>query len=67
MACGRAGDLSGNSSEAFLYKLPEAPSGAVAGEHAEIVEVDIAVPVGIGDLLIINFAEPVVGCDGTGV
>ena len=31
------------------------------------MDVQVRVPVGIGDLLVVNLAEPVVGGDGTGV
>ena len=64
---GRGGvDLAGDA-QALLDQLLEAPAGAVAGEHGEVVEVDVAVLVGSGDLLIVNLAEPVVGGDGAGV
>ena len=48
---GRGGvDLAGDA-QALLDQLLQAPAGAVAGEHGEVVEVDVAVPVGVGDLL----------------
>ena len=64
---GRGGvDLPGDA-QPLLDELLEAPAGAVAGEHGEVMEVDIAVPVGLGDLLVIDLTEPVVGGDGAGV
>ncbi len=53
--------------EALLDELLEAPAGAVAGEHAQVVQVEVAVAVGVGDLLVIDLAQPVVGGDGAGV
>src|SRR5699024_10343543 len=38
-----------------------------AGEHAQVVEVDLRVAVGVGDLLVVDLGEPVVGGDGPGV
>ena len=51
----------------LLDQLLQAPAGAVAGEHGQVMQVQIAVAVGIGDLLVVHLAEPVVGGDGAGV
>ena len=67
MACGGRGDLAGYAAKSLLDQLLQAPAGAVAGEHAQIVQVDVAVAVGLADLLVIHLAEPVVGGDGAGV
>ena len=66
VACGRGVDLARNS-ETLLYELAQAPAGAVAGEHAQVMQVNIAVAVRVSDLLIVYFAEPVVRGDGAGV
>ncbi|MPM63455.1 hypothetical protein SDC9_110335 [bioreactor metagenome] len=67
MAGGGGGDLSGNAAKPLGNELLQAPSGAVAGEHGEVVYVEIAALVGLGNLRIVNLAEPVVGGDGAGV
>ena len=61
------GDLSRDAPQPLLDELLQAPAGAVAGEHAQVVEVDLRVAVGVGDLLVVNLGEPVVGGDGPGV
>ena len=66
VAGGRGVDLAGDA-EALLDELLQAPAGAVAGEHGEVVEVDVAAFVGGGDLWVIDLAEPVIGGDGAGV
>ena len=53
--------------EALLDQLLEAPAGTVAGEHAQIVQMQVAVAVGVADLLVVDLAEPVVCGDGAGV
>ncbi len=64
---GRGGiDFSGDA-QALLNQLLQAPAGAVAGEHGQVVDVDVAAAVGLGDLLVIDLAEPVVGRNGAGV
>ena len=67
MLGGGRGDFSGDTAQSLLDELLQAPAGAVAGEHGEVVEVDLGVAVGVGDLLVVNFAQPVVGGDGAGV
>ena len=66
VACRGGVDLA-RDAETLLDELLEAPAGAVAGEHGEVVQVDVAVAVGVGDLLVVDLAEPVVGGDGAGV
>ena len=66
MGGGGGVDLSGNA-QALLDELLQAPPCAVAGKHAQVVEVDVAALVGVGDLRVVDLAEPVVGGDGTGV
>src|SRR5699024_12338797 len=44
-----------------------APAGAVAREHGEVVEMNVGVAVGGGNLVVVDLAEPVVGGDGAGV
>ena len=60
-------DFSRHAAEPLLDELPEAPAGAVAGEHTQIVQMQICVPVRLRDLRVINFAQPVVCCDRAGV
>ena len=67
MARGGGGDLAGDAAEALLDELLEAPARAVAGEHGEIVQVEVGVLVGVGDLVVVYLGEPVVGGDGAGV
>ena len=64
---GRGGVDLARDAQALLDQLLQTPAGAVAGEHAQVVEVDGAALVGVGDLLVIDFREPVVGGDGAGV
>ena len=65
---GRGGaDLPRNTAEPLFNELLEAPSGAVAGEHAEVVQVQLRVPVRLRDLRVINFAQPVIRRDRAGV
>ncbi len=59
--------MSKDAAETLLDQLLQAPAGAVAGEHGHIVDVEVAVPVGVGDLVVVDLAEPVVGGDGAGV
>ena len=66
MARGGGVDLAGDA-QTLLDKLTQAPAGAVAGEHGQIMDMHVAVAVGGGDLLVVHLAEPVVGGDGTGV
>ena len=64
---GRGGiNLSGDA-QALLDQLLEAPASTVAGEHGEVVEMNVAALVSLGHLLVIDLAEPVVGGDGAGV
>ena len=67
MSCRAGGDLSGNAAKAFFDELLQAPSGAVAGEHGQVMDVNIAVAVCFCDLFIIHFAQPVVRGNGAGV
>ena len=66
VACGGGVDLAGDA-EAFGDQLLQAPARAVARQHAQVVQVQVAVAVGIRDLLVIDLAQPVVGRDRAGV
>ena len=59
--CG--GDRAGDAVEALLDEALERPSGAVAGEHVEVVDVVVAVAVGLADLGGVDLLEPVVRDD----
>ena len=63
----RGGIYLAGDAETLLDELAETPAGTVTGEHAEVVEVQFAVAVSIGDLLVINLAQPVVCGDSAGV
>ena len=67
MLCRRAGDLAGNAAQTLLDELLQTPAGAVAGEHRQIVQMELRVAMGIGNLLIINLAEPIIRSDGAGI
>ena len=60
-------DSSLNAAKPLGNELPQAPPGAVAGQHGQVMDVHIRIPVGVGDLLVVNLAQPVVRGDGTGV
>ena len=61
MACGSRSDLSGDTAESFLYQLFERPARAVTGKHAEVVDMYIRVSVRVCYLVVVNFAQPVIG------
>ena len=56
-----------DAAEALLDELLQAPAGAVAGEHGQVVQVDGRGAVRLGDLVVVDLGEPVVGGDGAGV
>ena len=57
----RAGfDFVRDAVEAFGQKLPKRPARAIAGEHVEIVEVKIRVPVRLPDQRRVNVVQPIV-------
>ena len=60
-------NLSRNTAQTFHQELFQTPSGAVSGQHAQVVNVDSRVPMGVGHLIIIDFAQPVAGGDSAGV
>ena len=64
---GGRGDFPRHASQTLIDELFQGPPGAVPGEHGQVVEVQVPVPVGLGHLLVVDFAEPVVGGDGPGV
>ena len=67
VACGRRGYLSGDAAETFLNELLQRPARAVTGEHGEVMEMDVAVSVGVCYLFVIDLGEPVVRGDRAGV
>ena len=64
---GRRGIGLARNAETLLDKLFQTPAGTISGEHGQIVKVEITVAVCIGNLLVIDFRQPVIGCDGSGV
>ena len=67
MTCGSACDFSRNSAESLLNQLPERPAGAIAGQHGKVVQMNIGIAVRVGDFIIVNFGEPVVCRNRSGV
>ena len=67
MGGGSGADFPRHAAKPLLDELPETPSSTVAGEHAEVVQVQLRVPVRLRDLRVINFAQPVVCRDRAGV
>ena len=63
----RRGDLPRYAAQSVRDQLLQAPARAVSGQHGKVVQMDGSASVRLGDLIIINFAEPVIGCDGTGI
>ena len=61
------GDLARYAAQTFLNQLLEAPAGTVAGEHGQIVQVQRGAAVRLGNLLVVDLREPVVGGDRAGV
>ena len=60
----RAGlDLAGHAVQALVQQLAQRPAGAVAGEHVEVVDVDVAFAVRAPDLRRVDVGQPVVGDD----
>ena len=51
---GGGGYLARDAAEALLDELLEAPARAVAREHGEVVQVEVCVLVGVGDLVVID-------------
>ena len=66
LAGGRGVDFPGDS-QPLLDQLLQAPAGAVAGEHGQIVKMNVSAFVGSGNFRIIDLTEPVIGGDGAGV
>ena len=54
-------DLAGHAVETFVQQGAQRPAGAVAGEHVQVVDVDVALAVGAPGLGRIDVVEPVVG------
>ena len=63
---GAGGDGAGDAVEALLEEVLEGPAGAVAGEHVQVVDVEVRVAVGLAGDRRVDLAEPVVGDDLAG-
>ena len=61
------GDLSRNSSQAFRNQLLQRPAGTVSCKHGQVMNMDVRIPVGFCDFLIVYFRKPVIGCYSAGV
>ena len=66
MLGGAGGDGAGDTVEALLEEVLEGPAGAVAGEHVQVVDVEVRVAVGLAGGGRVDLAEPVVGDDLAG-
>ena len=64
---GRGGYLARNAAQTLFDELTERPARAVTGEHRKIVKMYVRPAVRVGYLLVVNFAEPVVGGYRAGV
>ncbi len=63
---GRPGlDLAGHAVQALVQQRAQAPAGAIAAEHVEVVDVDVGLPVGLPGFGRVDVVEPVVGDDLT--
>ena len=58
------GDLPRDPPQPLLNELLQGPAGTVAGEHGKVMNMDLRVAVGVGHLLVIDLAEPVVRGNG---
>ncbi len=59
---GRIGlGLAGHAVESLEQHLAQRPAGAVAGEHVEVVDVDVGVAMRLADLRRIDVRQPIVG------
>ena len=67
MLGGRGGYLARNAAQTLFDELTERPARAVTGEHRKIVKMYVRPAVRVRYLLVVNFAEPVVGGYRAGV
>ena len=63
----RRSDFSRNTAQSFLNQLFQRPAGAVACQHRQIMNMQKSIAMGIGNLLIINFRQPVIGRNGSAI
>ena len=63
----RGTDLSRHAAKSFRDELAKAPSGAVAGEHAQIMQMQIRIPMRLRDLCVVDLTQPVIRRDRAGV
>ena len=58
----RAGfDLARHAVQAFIEQGAQRPAGAIAGQHVEVMDVQIGIAMRVADLRRIHMAEPVIG------
>ena len=57
------GNLAGDTAQSLFDKLFQGPACAIACQHGQIMNMDICIAVRIGNLLIVNFRQPVIGCN----
>ena len=58
---GFALDLARHAVQALSQQHAQRPAGAVAGQHVKVVDVNIAITVGLAHFRRIDVVEPVVG------
>ena len=63
VAGGRGRDLARNTAQPFADQLFQRPTGAVPGQHRQVVDVDVGFAVGALDLARVDLGEPVVRRD----
>jgi len=56
-------DATRHAIEAFVQQRTQRPTGAVAGEHVEVVDMQIRLTVCAADLLAVDLVQPVIGSD----
>jgi hypothetical protein len=55
--------LAGHAVEALVQQGAQRPAGAVAGEHVEVVDVEVGLAVRLADFRRVDVGQPVVGDD----
>ena len=67
MLCRRCRNLPCNTAQTVHQKLFQGPAAAIAGQHGQVMDVDIPVQVRIRNLFVIYLCQPVIGCHCAGI